>query len=729
MDKIVGIELSHRFAPIAVREQLAFNDTQIEEALLELKPHFKEVYILSTCNRVSVYAFGPSYEPLVEFFNRFGNFGPYLSLLPDSPIAVKNLLSTAAGLESQAIGEHQIVGQIRHSLDLARKQKAIGPVLDQLVRKAIYTGKKVRLETNIGKHSASLATVAYELIHKHRIKLEEATILLIGTGNMANLMATILDRSSFKKLYVASHDAERAGEMAANWKGEAVSMSQLHEIVFDADLIIGGTQGEVNILLEKELPESKCTRARFAIGVHSPKLFIDFGVPRNFNPDLKQFKNIHLFDLDDIKQLTFESLLKRYDEIPLARNIVNREVEDYEEWYDHRKVAPVLEAFSNNLDEIKESELKWLLPKLGDIDDKQKKLLERYTHRLIRKISKEPIQGIKKLASNLPEQDNPINTVKHIFDLKQVDIFIPERKILVGTRGSKLAIAQSNQVIEALKKIEPKYQFIINVIKTSGDEGNIDVMGAFTTAIQRSLLDGNVDLAIHSFKDLPVETVNGLVIAANPVREDARDVLLSHQHCGLMDLKPNSVVGTSSLRRKMQLLHHRPDLQIKHIQGNIDTRIKKMNDGEYDAIILAAAGMKRLGMEEIIDQYMDFDHMLPAAGQGALGLECRDEKSYLKDLAQALNHETTAHAVNTERAVLVELGGGCKAPIATYTTIDNGIMTLDGLFGAEEGQHLVHHRMAGPVQEREQMAADMALTLKNKLQEKQTQVLSETSSK
>ena len=200
MDKVVGVELSHRFAPISVRERLALNTEQTKEAIEALKKSYKEVFVISTCNRLSIYAFGKSHNAILEYFDTFGNYRQYLSILPDSEIAVKNLFSTAAGLESQAVGEHQIIGQIRDGLDLGRELKSIGPVLDELIRQAIHTGKKVRQETNIGKFSASLATVGFELIHKHGYELENATFLVIGTGNMANLVTTVLDRTKIKKL-------------------------------------------------------------------------------------------------------------------------------------------------------------------------------------------------------------------------------------------------------------------------------------------------------------------------------------------------------------------------------------------------------------------------------------------------------------------------------------------------------------------------------------------------
>ena len=717
MDRIVGIELSHRSAPIAIREQLAFNDEQTKKALTELKKQYKEVFIVSTCNRLSIYAYGDTYLGLEEYLEQFGNYSQYLSVLPDSRIAIANLLSTAAGLESQAIGEHQIVGQIRDSLSLARKQKAIGPVLDELVRQAIHTGKRARLETNIGKHSASLATVGFELIKRHNYDLKDSSFLVVGTGNMANLVNTVLDRSAIKELFIASHNVERANEMAAEWGGEAVHVSKLHHVLGKADIIIGGTQGEVNLLSEKEVENSRCTRAQFAMNAKRPKLLIDFGLPRNFNPILKEFENVHLYDLDDIKQMTFESLQKRYDEIPQVKQIIEEETNKFTAWFYHRKASPVIEAYWKGLLDIKEEELKWIKPKLGELSEDQERLLERFAHRLIRKVSKKPLEEVNKFAQNMHQQDNPINTVKKVFDLKDVDIFVPKRRVVIGTRGSKLALTQTHFMIEKLREQEPQNEYITKVIRTSGDDGNIDVMGAFTTAIQRALLDGKVDIAVHSYKDLPIEQVPGLRLAAISAREDVRDVLIAKKGEKLADLREGAIVGTGSLRREIQLKQLRPDLEVKFIQGNLDGRIKKMMEGDYDAIVLAAAGLNRLGMIDKATDFFTEEELIPAVCQGALALEVRDGDKEITSLVQKVSHEDTKIATDAERTFLLALGGGCNFPIAAYAKIEDQELNLHGLYASADGKVVATDSIQGHKRLAHQLAHKLAADLNQKVRE------------
>ena len=640
-------------------------------------------------------------------------------------MSVHITFSTAAGLESQAIGEHQITGQIRDALDLGREHKTIGPVLDELIRQAIHTGKRVRLETNIGKFSTSLATVGFELIKKHDFNIAETTFLIIGTGNMANLVNTVLDRTQIKKLYVASHDMSRAQEMASEWNGEAVNMENMHTALSEANVIIGGTQGEINLLHEETMSESKCPRANFALQANGHKLFIDFGVPRNFNPSLKNDPNISLYDLDDIKKITYDGLLKRYDEIPQARKLVNEELDWFMVWLRNRKVAPVIEAYWNNLETIKEDELKWLLPKLDKVDGHTKDLLQRFTHRLLRRISNPTIDGIKNIAQNIHIQDNPINTAKKILDIEGVDIFVPKKKIVVGTRGSKLALTQTNWVIDQLKEVESDYEFEIKIIRTSGDDGNIDVVGAFTSALQRSMLAGEIDLAVHSFKDIPTEGVVGLRVIPVTPRKDVRDVLISKSGKKLMDLPAGAVIGTGSLRRSAQLQQVRPDLDYKFIQGNVDGRIHKMETEGYDAIILAATGLQKMNMIDIATEIFDIDLMVPAVGQGILSIELIDKAGHILELVKKLKHEPTKSAADAERAFLIALGGGCNMPIAAYAQATETEITISGIYATEDGKHFEKGSVTGSIDNKKTLARDLALDLKAKVELKEKAVLSD----
>lgn len=714
MDYILGVELNHHNAPIAVREKAALNKEQTIDVLDGLSSHYQEIFAISTCNRLSLYAVGKSIQPMLDVFTGFGVNKKYLSLYPDTRMAINNLFCTASGLESQAIGEHQILGQIKSSLEAANKAGYVGPVLNKLVNHAVFTGKKVRQNTNIGKFSTSLATVGFELIEKHGFNLKETTMLVIGTGNMANLVATVLDRTGVKKLYVASHNEERAKQMADDWRGEAITMNQIHEVLYKTDIIIGGTQGEVNLLTEEKIEDSKCTRAQLAYSGGSQKLLIDFGVPRNFNGDLKNVSNVNLYDLDDIKELTHESLKKRYNEIPEAEKIVEEESQFVIDWLNERTVAPAIAEYWNKLENISQEELNWLLPKMGPLDENQKAVIERLVHRMMRRFSNPVFKHLKE--SSAAHEDEELISAMKVLDVNQSFYQSPKRVIKIGTRGSKLAIAQCTIVVDQLRVMYPEYEFHIKVVKTDGDAGNIDVLGAFTTAIQQELIKENIDIAFHSFKDLPARDFDKTIIAAVPLREDVRDVFISDKTNDLYSLPKGSIVGTGSLRRAEQILAVRPDLKIKHIQGNVDTRISKMKKGEYDAIILAAAGLNRLEVDYADESLMDLGLMLPAAGQGALALETRKDDNELIEILSKINDSATYDAVTSERRILIELGGGCNFPIAVYSTVRENEINIQSFY-ASKGKHVKLSKKGKRI-DLEKLSVELAKELKTNVLKK-----------
>lgn len=252
----------------------------------------------------------------------------------------------------------------------------------------------------------------------------------------------------------------------------------------------------------------------------------------------------------------------------------------------------------------------------------------------------------------------------------------PLRTLIAGTRGSALARCQTESVIKALVHLAPHLHFEQRIIKTAGDKdvtrplAEIGGLGVFTKEIENALLGHEIDLAVHSLKDLPTVLAPGLRIAAITKREDARDCLISRHNLGLTSLPPGARVGTSSTRRMAQVLAARPDLKIVPLRGNVDTRLHKAMTVEYDAIIIAAAGLARLNLTQEITEYLPIDLILPDPGQGALAVEIRDEDQALAELLSQLDHSPSRAAVTAERALLNALGGGCRTPIGAYAEVD-----------------------------------------------------------
>jgi len=290
-----------------------------------------------------------------------------------------------------------------------------------------------------------------------------------------------------------------------------------------------------------------------------------------------------------------------------------------------------------------------------------------------------------------------------------------ERSMLVlGTRGSKLAVHQTEWVQARLQELAPHVTVTLRRIQTSGDKildvplAKIGGKGLFVKEIEEALLSGEIDLAVHSMKDVPTALPPGLDLLCIPCREDPRDALISRDKRPFADLPQGAKVGTSSLRRQAQLLQARPDLSITMLRGNLDTRLKKLRDGQFDAIVLAAAGLRRLGWEHEITEYLAPEISLPAIGQGALGIEGRRDDQFVRSLLSGLEHTPTRTMVRAERALLHRLQGGCQVPIAAHATLTGSDVTLEGLVASVDGKEIIRDRVRGTVTDPESIGIQLA---------------------
>lgn len=289
--------------------------------------------------------------------------------------------------------------------------------------------------------------------------------------------------------------------------------------------------------------------------------------------------------------------------------------------------------------------------------------------------------------------------------------------IKIGTRGSKLALWQAEWVKAELEKANPGLLVELSVIKTKGDKiqdvplAKVGGKGLFVKEIEEAILNCLVDLAVHSMKDMPAEIPDGLFIGAIPFREDPRDVLISRSGKQFNNLDYGARVGTSSLRRAAQLRCQRPDLDVQPLRGNLDTRIRKLDEGQFDAVVLAAAGVKRLDMAHRITQFLPPEIMLPAVGQGALCIEIRKNDPRIGPMTRDLDHLETRQAVIGERAFLQKLEGGCQVPIAAHGDIEDYQFTLAGLVAELDGSVMIKETMTGPVEESKQIGVQLAQKL------------------
>lgn len=287
----------------------------------------------------------------------------------------------------------------------------------------------------------------------------------------------------------------------------------------------------------------------------------------------------------------------------------------------------------------------------------------------------------------------------------------------IGTRGSMLALQQSTHVKESLEALWPGLRVELKIIKTTGDKildvplAKVGGKGLFVKEIEDALLAREVDIAVHSVKDVPAELPDGLAIGTIPLREDPRDVLILRSGAKLSDLPEGARAGTSSLRRRAQLLRLRPDLNIENLRGNLDTRLRKLGEGLYDAIILAAAGLHRMGWKDRISAYLDETEFVPAIGQGAVGIEVRVEDDTIRRFLAPLHHSETALAVEAERSLLKELEGGCQVPIGGHARVLGEDLELTGLVASLDGKRVFRTTLKAPRKEASALGVRLAREL------------------
>ena len=295
-----------------------------------------------------------------------------------------------------------------------------------------------------------------------------------------------------------------------------------------------------------------------------------------------------------------------------------------------------------------------------------------------------------------------------------------KNRIYIGTRGSKLALWQAEWVKSEIQHLHSEIEISLIKIKTTGDMildvplAKIGGKGLFVKEIEEAILRHKVDMAVHSMKDVPTELPEGLHLAAICRREDPRDALITKVQSSefkvqsYKDLPHGATVGTSSLRRLCQLRNIRPDLKIVQLRGNLDTRIRKLDEGQFDAIIVAVAGVKRLGLAYRITEILEPEICLPAIGQGAIGIECRVNDKVINTILGDLNHQETSISVRAERALLRRLGGGCQVPIAAYARIKDGMVIMDGLVGSITGERVIKGHAEGKLEDHERLGTNLA---------------------
>jgi hydroxymethylbilane synthase len=444
---------------------------------------------------------------------------------------------------------------------------------------------------------------------------------------------------------------------------------------------------------------------------------VDIAVPRDVEPSVHDLPGVYLYDVDDLQEVVDAGLAERRRAADEARRMLDVEVVVFDRWRQSVDLAPTIAALCEHLHHVGHEEIERYARRLASLTPEQQAVVHDLTRSVIQKLLHTPIVSLKSAAER-GEAGTRAALYREIFGLDQeeegrrrrglgADARDPGWKgrlsvsLRLGSRGSALALWQAHHVAAALRRAWDGIVVDVTIIETEGDQRTDMPLtassgtGVFVKAIEDALLAGTIDLAVHSLKDLPTETPAGLVVAAIPQRHDPRDALVCKDARAIGDLKRSAVVATGSPRRQSQLLHARPDLTFTPVRGNVDTRLRKLEGGQFDALILAVAGLERLGLSHAPYTPIPVSLCLPAPGQGALAIETRIDDAETRRYVSPLDDAHAAASVAAERAFLSELRAGCLAPAGALATVAGDTLVLDAMIGTPDGRALKRDRIEG----------------------------------
>ena len=596
--ELVLVGLSHKTCSVEAREAFSINPERrrlLLKAMLSGRLAAEELVWVSTCNRVDLYAVGKKRECEAALIGMLSDPSRYDEGKPGGHLyskagkeALDHLLNVACGLDSMVVGENEILGQLKDSYCAAQSAGTTGRLTNTLFQRAIGVGKHVRANTKISQGGRSVAFVAVQYAGRIFGDLANASVLLLGAGEMAEAAAlTFTEKKA--ALTVINRTHAKGAELAARFAAQCVPWESLEEALTVADVALVSTSSPEPVITKDLMKKIMGLRHG------SPVFLVDISVPRNIQPEAGTLSNVYLYNIDDLERIVAENLAQLSEEIKKAREIIGA------------KGAEIWDKLS---------------------------------------------------------QDSSIDPASFAGPL------------LIGTRGSRLALAQTDIICGLVR--EEGVTIDKKIIKTSGDmflDDSVEKLiasdgkGLFVKEIERDLLDGGIKLAMHSLKDLPGELAEGLLVAAYLKREDPRDAIVTRSGCKLAELPPGAKIATGSQRRRFQIAALKPDAVFVPLRGNMDTRLAKLDRGDCDAIVVAYAALKRLGLEKRITQIFSPDEVVPAPGQGVIAVEAAASDLQTLRLARRLDHQRTRTCADCERMFLAALGGGCATPLGAYAEL------------------------------------------------------------
>ena len=838
---VLGV--SHRSAPMSVLDSVALSGSGVEELRRRvLDGDFVDgALVLSTCNRLEIIA------DVRSFHGGLSDVGSALAEVAGvdwqelarhvyvryEDKAVEHMLTVASGLDSMAIGESQILGQLRHSYSSAQEARELTGELSQTIQDSLRVGKRAHAETSLDTVARSLLDMALVSAVDHIGDLAQADVLIVGAGAMSGLSVATLARQGVRSVTVLNRTLERAERLAATVDGRAdvLTPESLAREFARASLVISVT-GARGAVIDAEVV-SASLHHQDAGAPPAPTFVVDLALPFDVDPDVETHDHVRMVNLEGISALFADSAHSGDGDVAAivgqVQGIIREEVAELSARRRARQVGPTVAALRSQARETVDREFDRLARRLGD-DAPQKVLDEarQAMRRVATTILHTPTVRVKELTGTDAESIDYAAALTTLFDLDRtpaaqapatpvpttaeaaalmaeavpdepldadldglmamalspalemtaaastatpvahaapalvtaattsapapaatapaatttasgasattsatttsagsadgsavdgttqvadhtLDVVEPERPtgrtVRLGTRRSRLARSQSTAIAQQLAQQTGWRVEIVEVV-TEGDVNMTPLAsfggtGVFVSAVRQALLTGTIDIAVHSLKDLPTAEAPGILLAAVPPRVDPADVLVARDGLTLAQLPAGAVVGTGSPRRAAQLRAARPDIEVTGVRGNVDTRIRHVREGRLDGVVLAAAGVRRLGRIDEATDVLDGDVMLPAPGQGALAVECRADDAHLsaddaslRDALRGLHDEDTAVAVHCERAILTRAEAGCSAPIGALARLDGRTLTITGVLADEQGTLLRETRSA-----------------------------------
>ena len=674
--------ISYRKTDFRIREKFAVDRKHYAHILHATEMlNIEELFILSTCNRTEYYLIHPQIEELVDHLSHYLQLDfqeiEKQTYQLQGVEALRHFFRVASGLDSQIIGDHEIVSQIKDAVQLPKRYGKIRSFMERMINTGLNASRLVKRNTSISNGSTSVAHAAVNWIRENDTE-SGRSCLLIGVGQIgravAHNFAAVLPQ---KKLFITNRSTEKTKRLASRLENvQSLSWNEWKDRLADfSHLIVCTAAGGKKLLSAQDFDE-----------VHHKQSILDLTLPSDVDAEVREKENLVYLNVDEVSSVMKETVEERRRDLPKAQEILERSVSDFVSWDAMRRYAPIIQMTKKQLAAVHE---------YPDMDAEVCPVDKSYVHS----------DKIDELLKNMAKEAKVAN-IHACSYIKAFQNFVEnhngdKKMFKIGTRDSELAMYQAHQVEQAL--LNSGLNCIIESVKSEGDINleqpiyEMGVQGVFTRTLDTALLSKRIDFAVHSLKDVPTKIAQGLSLAGVLPRADHRDVAILKTGSSWDDLREKrALIATSSIRRKAMWSHRFPHHEFQNIRGNIQTRLKKFYEGEYDVLIMAKAAIERMDTELSNIKILDF---LPAPAQGAIASFCRSGDEDLLNYAQQFNDEDTFLTVGMERHFLRLLEGGCSSPIGALASIERGQLNFEGEILSLDGRKHVSIQKHLSVQE------------------------------